>query len=188
MLDARVKVTHDFVKSNCRLVMPNISFAQYAQLVKTFALEFEEAKSTNGHKGLSPEVDKQTQIDENFEDRMIISEVTAFSLLGKKNIKLLTCGRSRMKVRRNDQEVVSLGKKYRQCQVVYGSSLPEFRGGEDMISVFMHSNHNDFGDSLRDSDDVRQVSFKVKEIIEKVLSNGARMSVLTPNEIEKTGL
>ena len=187
MLDARIKVTRDFVRNNCRLAMPNMNLAQFANLVKTIAIEFEEAKSKNGHKGLAPEIKKETGVDDNLEDRTILAEAVAFSIIGKRNIRFLTCGRSKSKVRENDSEVISLGKKYRQCQVNYGRSFPELRRGEDVVSVFMHSNHNDFGDSTRDSKDVREVSFKVKQIIEKILNGKSKLNILTPDEVEKGG-
>ena len=188
MLDENIKITRDFVKNNCKLVMPNINFAQYAHLVKTIALEFEEAKSKNGHKGLAPDFNKKTNIDDNVEDRMILSEALAFSMLGKRNIRFLTCGKSKVKVIKNSREVVGLGKRYKQCQVYYGNALPELSSDGDSLNVFIHSNFNDFGDSTRQNNDVRQVSLKVKEIIERFLNSGAKFNVLTPDEVERDGL
>lgn len=187
MLDARVKYTHDFVKSRCKLVMPNMNLAQYADLVRTIALEFETAKSDNGHKGLNPMVDAQTGIDDNLEDRTILAEVVAFSLLGKRNIRFLDCGKRKSFIRENDKDVESLERRYKQCQVGYGRDISRTFRKNDVINIFMHSNHNDFGDSSRDSKDVRQVSLRVKDIIEKVLSNRSRLNVLTPDEVEKGG-
>ena len=187
MLDARIKYTHDFVKSRCKLVMPNINLAQYADLVRTIALEFESAKSDNGHKGLNPIVNEKTGVDDNLEDRTILAEVVAFSLLGKRNIRFLDCGKRKSTVRENDKDVETLGKRYKQTQVGYGREISRTFRNSDVINIFMHSNHNDFGDSLRDSKDVRQVSLRVRDIIERVLNNQARLNVLTPDEVEKSG-
>ena len=54
MLDANVKETQEMVKKYIKLVLPNINSAKFAELVRTIALELEEAKSKNGHKGINP--------------------------------------------------------------------------------------------------------------------------------------
>ena len=186
MLDARVKYTHKFVQSRCKLVMPNINLAQFADLTRTIALEFETAASNNGHKGLNPSI-RDDGKDDNLEDRTIWAEVVAFSSLGKRNIKFIDCGKSKATVRENDKSVERLEKRYRQCQVGYGRDLSGTFRRNDVVNIFMHSNPNDFGDSLRANEDVRTVSFKVRDIIQKLLSNGSRLNVLTPDEVEKGG-
>ena len=185
MLDARVKHTRNFVKNRCKLAMPNMNLAQFADLTRTIALEFEVAKSKNGHKGLNPSF-KDDGKDDNLEDRTILAEVVAFALLGKNNIRFIDCGK-KSATKGNDKDVALLERRYKQCQVGYGRELASSFKDNEIISVFMHSNPNDFGDSSRKNEDVRVVSLKVRDIIKKVLKNKAELKVLTPDEIERDG-
>ena len=62
MWDANVKETQKFVKRYCTLVLPNMDPTKFAELVKRIALELEDVKSSNGHKGLNPDFQTETYL------------------------------------------------------------------------------------------------------------------------------
>ena len=189
MLDANIKDTHDFVKDYCKLVLPNINSARFAELVKTVAKELEVVHSKNGHKGLNPNIKvvNGVKVDDNLEDRLILAEAIAFSILGRKNLSFIDCRRKIATEIQNGKEVVVIGKRYRQSQVGLGRDIPMDYGDDGLVEIFLHSNHNDFGSKLRDNKDVKYVAVKLDEILEKIFSGKSKLKVVTPNEMEKEG-
>lgn len=189
MLDAHIKETQDFVKNYCKLVLPNINSARFAELVTTVAKELEVVKSKNGHKGLNPSMKEVNgvQVDDNLEDRLILAETIAFSILGRKNLSFIDCRRKVSTEIENGKEVVMIGRRYKQSQPGLGRDIPMDYANDGVVEIFLHSNHNDFGDRLRDNNDLKQVSARLDEILEKVFKGNPKIKVITPNEMEKEG-
>ena len=185
----RFPKTRKFVTENCFVAFPNIPFEQFAQLTAGLEKALRGAKSSDGYYGLNPEFKKNRKgqrFDANFEDRLILAQIAVIALLGRENVKFVSCAQKNQ--HQNEQDALDIYGKSQRLSEVKGPK-PSFEGlGKGTHEIFMQINGKDFGDRTKGNNGMKQVSFLIEEIVERYLAGQAKVSVVTPDELGRKEL
>lgn len=185
----RFPKTRKFVTENCFVAFPNIPFEQFAELTAGLEKALRGAKSSDGYYGLNPEFKKNKKgkrYDANFEDRLILAQIAVIALLGRKNVRFVSCAQPNQA--QNEQQSLDLYGKTQKLSEIKMPRPSREGYGPGSHEIFMQINGKDFGDRTKGNNGMRQVSFLIEEIVEKYLNGQAQVSVVTPDELGRREL
>ena len=185
----RFPKTRKFVNENCFVAFPNIPFEQFAELTAGLERALRGAKSSDGYYGLNPEFKKNRKgqrFDANFEDRLILAQIAVIALLGRENVRFVSCAHKNEP--QNQQDALDLYSKSQRMGDVKGPKPSREGFGKGSHEIFMQINGKDFGDRTKGNNGMRQVSFLIEEIVERYLNGQAKVSVVTPDELGRKEL
>lgn len=180
----RFPKTRKYVNENCFVAFPNIPIQQFAELTAGLEKALRGAKSADGRYGLNPEFKtnkRGKRFDANFEDRLILAQIAVIALLGRENVRFVSCASKNDK--QNTQTALDI---YSESQTLGAKKVPgtprgDFENGTH--EIFMQINGKDFGDRIKGTDGMRQVSFMIENIVERYLQGQAEVKVVTPDAL-----
>ena len=180
----RFPKTRKFVNENCFVAFPNIPFEEFAELVAGLEKALKNAKSTDGIYGLNPEFKTSKsgrRYDANFEDRLILAQIAVIALLGKENVRYVSCGHAHEV--ENERSARSI---YADAKDLAQKKTPRYPRGDfehGTKEILLQINGKDFGDRSKGNAGMKQVSYMIEEIVENYLQGKASVSVMTPDEL-----
>ena len=180
----RFPKTRKFVNENCFVAFPAIPLDQFAELTAGLEKALRSAKSTDGIYGLNPEMKTSRsgkRFDANFEDRLILAQIAVIALLGRENVRFVSCGHA--KEAENGRTALQI---YSDAKGLSDKKPPKHPHGDfehGTHEILLQINGKDFGDRSKGNSGMKQVSYMIEEIVEEYLQGKAGVSVKTPDEL-----
>lgn len=180
----RFPKTRKFVNENCFVAFPAIPFEQFAELTAGLEKALRGAKSTDGIYGLNPEMKTSKsgkRFDANFEDRLILAQIAVIALLGRENVRFVSCGHANEA--ENGRSALQI---YSDAKGLSDKKPPKYPHGDfehGTKEILLQINGKDFGDRSKGTSGMKQVSYMIEEIVERYLQGKAGVSVMTPDEL-----
>ncbi|MBQ8424543.1 MAG: hypothetical protein IJX17_00805, partial [Clostridia bacterium] len=188
--------TRKFVTENCFLAFPNENIKFFAK--KTVALQnaLKGIKSRDGIFGLNPDMkrrkvgdsEKRVWVDDNFEDRMILSQIAIITKQGKQNVTYISCSKD---VENSKQMVQGLYDEEKGLDDKNKSTrLEKVKSRNPERVIFIQINSNDFGtkvfiDSSNSTErrGKREVARQLEQYFNGFFNGKGGLEVKTPLEL-----
>lgn len=193
--DLNKSLTRKFVTENCFLAFPNEDALSFAK--KSVALEqkLREVYSDDKIFGLNTEMkrrkidgnEKRVWIDQNFKDRMILSQIAIIAKQGKQNVTFISCSGNVYDTNNKVKNLYGEEKRLDAKENLEGVSV-EAVDPENV--VFIQINSNDFGCKvfIEDSNTTerrgkKQVAERLESVLDEFFEGKGSLQVKTPLEL-----
>lgn len=190
--NTKKQYTRKFIKENCFLVFPNEDLTNFAR--KTVGLQniLKHISANNGDLGLNPDMKRKkgsdgvrVLMDDNFEDRLILSQIAVITKQGKQSAQFISCSKSDELA--NSENVKKLYDESKRVEEQHISPLTPSSGHGD-FATFIQINSKDFGKrstSRKNSEAVgkNKVAEMIEEALKEFFGEDGGLEVATPTEL-----